>query len=609
MRDCGPLSYTKTEREFILDVQRGRVVFWVGAGVSMWSPTNLMSGAELKRYLLDQIFLKSDRLLEPIASKISDPQSAIAKALAEVAPEAIGEAIHQSVGPSFVNHFLSTFLKAEPNLVHQTLVTALLMNRLRGIMVTTNYDTCLEKVLRQHGASHVVWTQDDMPRSIGTIARKWAIIKPHGCATRPSSVVLAISREARGLSRQFARVLGQALNRRVVCLVGYSAGEPDLYPFLVGSHLRRIFVVARDPRSLRQNTHHVELLRRFGGGPLYGIDRFVRLLRATAGREVVGSAFPTLERTATALPALRLSRTSRCIIATRLLSGLNFCTEALAVLAKGSRTLEGEENRRQLLGIERYCRRELNEFSKCREITEHMKHAFGASRRELLEEDLSLALLTHDFVRAEQTCKALLRLCTTISDRSESRDLAARYKYHLARVWLYKTIMGQRSKAQLRAVAEAFMRYRRLGERQGNLDAVLEAERHLGRTYRVGGDTQRALHLLQQNLEQWRILGRRQGIINCLRDLGMAQYSAGQTEAAYNTFTTALREQMLSESDRYGRIKILWWLRRLASEGGSPRVAARHARELQSFLNQHRDYLGEWAPMIRDLQVYSGLLG
>lgn len=137
---------------------------------------------------------------------------------------------------------------------------------------------------------------------------------------------------------------------------------------------------------------------------------------------------------------------------------------------------------------------------------------------------------------------------------------------------------------------------------------MLEADRHLGRVYRVEGRTKQAVRILSQNLDQWKILGRRQGIINCLRDLGIAQYCDGDVRAAYEIFRMALKTQRLTGSDRYGRIKILWWLRRLASAAGNKKTAAHYERSLQSFLRGHRSLLNEWRGMLRDLELYSGSL-
>ena len=199
---AGPM--TDAERCLMADVRRGRAVFWVGAGVSMWAPTNLLNGRELKQYLLNEIFIRRDRALAGVARRVFNPRTSIAKGLAEVAPEAVAEAIYQTLGGNFVSHLLKPFVKAQPNAIHKAIVRAAIVAGGSRLIITTNYDTCLEKILRHHLQLRTVRTQDEISRSVGD---HWTVVKPHGCATHPKSVIVAISRETRGLPARLAGFL------------------------------------------------------------------------------------------------------------------------------------------------------------------------------------------------------------------------------------------------------------------------------------------------------------------------------------------------------------------------------------------------------------------
>ena len=227
--------------------------------------------------------------------------------------------------------------------------------------------------------------------------------------------------------------------------------------------LSRVYVVVRDERSLHENPHHRELLSKYGGYIVYGIRRLVDILHVVSGSELRHGEHLPGERSPKTLPALSLSQTDRRVTGARLLSGLNFCAEAIGLTQRAYPTARGRANRRELLEIERYCRRELNEYSKCRELTQRIAKTFGLSRRELLEEDLSLGLLTHDFALAEQACTKLLRLSSGLRSRSPARGARDRYLFHMARLQLYKIIMGQSPKKQLTRVKQAFHPVQKVG--------------------------------------------------------------------------------------------------------------------------------------------------
>lgn len=534
----------------LTDIRHGRVVFWIGAGVSMWPPTGLPNGPKLKEHLLRQIFITQDPLLSGISRRAFNSRTNLGKALKDLAPEAVAEAIYRISGPKFLSSLLKPFREAAPNAVHRAIAHAATASQRTGVLVSTNYDTCLERIVKQNVSLRTVRAEDEVS---SLRRRQWTIIKPHGCAMRPKSVCLAISAETRGVPQRLATFLRDSLERKVVCFVGYSASEPDLYPLLLTLNLSKVYVVAKSQASFEQNEHLRKLRSEYGGHVIFGIRSLVGALDGHLG--VLERDLILLQPSLRPLPRIRLSHTHRRIIAVQLLAGLNFCTDAIGLAEAVYPFVKGQPFRKELLTIERGCRRGLNEYAECRELTRRIAARFHVSHEEQLEEDYSLGIMTHHFDLAEEACKKLLKLPARTHKKISIRTGKVYFTYQMARLELYKIIKGEIPKSRIRAIRYAFDRYRKLAQAAGDLNVMLEVDRHIGRLARVAGKATWAVQLLKHNLEQWRILGRRQGQINCLRELGMAQYVTGDIKGATATFVKALKAQRLTGADRFGQLR------------------------------------------------------
>lgn len=148
----------------------GRLVIYAGAGLSRDEPAGLPSGAEVAQRVYD-------RLCVPFpAIKGCDPQDLTAVADAVAALENGEEALRLTAVQ------VAEYTTATPTYGHRVLALLLL----EGIVdvLTTNWDTCVERGGGPEGVSSIV-TEHDLLH----VAPK-SILKIHGCATQPASLLI-----------------------------------------------------------------------------------------------------------------------------------------------------------------------------------------------------------------------------------------------------------------------------------------------------------------------------------------------------------------------------------------------------------------------------------
>ena len=163
----------------------GRLVIFAGAGLSRANPTSIPDGSEIARRCHGRLV----DLLGPDALEGADIQDliSVADAVADCAPN-LNLVRNTAVG-------LADFTSAQPNFSHEVLALLLLEGVI--VVITTNWDDCIERA----GGSeriHAVISDRDLQEIRGPV-----VLKVHGCATRPTT--LLITSEDLATPAQWAR--------------------------------------------------------------------------------------------------------------------------------------------------------------------------------------------------------------------------------------------------------------------------------------------------------------------------------------------------------------------------------------------------------------------
>ena len=170
-----PQSMDKGQPAFAIelaDVARHNrpLAIYAGAGVSQASPTDIPVGAEIAQRCHARII----ELLRDVLD-CDDPSNLTLVADAVARNGSLRLMQRTAVG-------VANFTTARPNFSHEVLALLLLEGVV--IIVTTNWDDCIERAMENERVLAVISDQDRQQ------IQAPAILKVHGCATRPTTVLI-----------------------------------------------------------------------------------------------------------------------------------------------------------------------------------------------------------------------------------------------------------------------------------------------------------------------------------------------------------------------------------------------------------------------------------
>jgi NAD-dependent SIR2 family protein deacetylase len=207
----------------ILKVLRSRIVFFVGSGVSVSSPTNMPTAEKFVKYWIDE-FTTSDcsDLLNKLYESTS-PYAGIKFPRMEHLIEISRECLKRSNNHKIVDHVMKTvFQVCDYNENHAIIADRIV--KFDDIVFTTNFDECIENALAAKG-------REPQPN----------IIKLHGSISDVSGLYNTISRMRSGLGSRERKALIDSLlspNSTFVFL-GYSGSDFfDINPIFNSEEIR-----------------------------------------------------------------------------------------------------------------------------------------------------------------------------------------------------------------------------------------------------------------------------------------------------------------------------------------------------------------------------------
>lgn len=199
-------------------IDDGSLSIFCGAGISI--PSGIPSVLPLVQKLLSllncsekdiQNFLKDGELPIPFESIIQD----------------LKENLTFENGNQFLSEFTKLF-HAKPNQTH-FLLANLLHRKLVKNVITTNFDTCIEKAYRQASGSNlerlIVYAESE--EQLDHIDLDYKIIKLHGCASKPSTLGTTVDQITKTeFFLKNKRIVERILNSSsCILFLGYSCSD------------------------------------------------------------------------------------------------------------------------------------------------------------------------------------------------------------------------------------------------------------------------------------------------------------------------------------------------------------------------------------------------
>jgi tetratricopeptide (TPR) repeat protein len=223
-------------RDFTEQARTAGLVIFVGAGVSMVPPTCLPGWMEFNRVVLDAVAGRVGRYVNPRFAERAMEVLLARRVTSEFAPDYQAQLIEQECGPDYFR-LLQALDTEHRNGCHDTVAALAGAGFVRAV-VTTNFDTLTERALAAEGVEHRVCFT---PASFTELRRRLEaapgagrgpvpVVKVHGSAERPDSMVDTLQQRVRGLTEDLGVALRLLFERHHLVVIGFSGADLDYDP-------------------------------------------------------------------------------------------------------------------------------------------------------------------------------------------------------------------------------------------------------------------------------------------------------------------------------------------------------------------------------------------
>jgi hypothetical protein len=222
--------------DLTLATMSGKTVFMVGSAISMAAPTYALGAQQVVNCVLEALSEGAGIQDEDIAkARASQFEGLFSRLFRSIGKEAALAAI-DLVAPEKLG---------EPHLPNQIHV-ALAQYALRHSqpLLTTNYDDFIER----GGEIHIALephTFAEVGGALKTGVRRPALLKLHGDVWDPDSQTVAVEQVSRVVSPALRDAVLAALDGQVLCAIGYSGLDIDIYPLLLEANWEAAYWLAR----------------------------------------------------------------------------------------------------------------------------------------------------------------------------------------------------------------------------------------------------------------------------------------------------------------------------------------------------------------------------
>lgn len=217
----------------------GRLVVFVGAGVSMLPPTCLPSWWDVNRAVVTALVEQVSRIFPTNAARSLGETVTARQKAGRLPPEYQAEIIAGRLPRGYFD-VLRCLDSDQPNAAHDHLVALARTGRLRAI-VTTNFDRVIESAFQQAAVPLVVCARPDafaqlaarLPDTFKS-GEPCHLLKLHGSAEDPETVIDTLAQRKQGLPRATQAVLRHLLQTAYWLFLGYSGADLEAEPNYLG---------------------------------------------------------------------------------------------------------------------------------------------------------------------------------------------------------------------------------------------------------------------------------------------------------------------------------------------------------------------------------------
>jgi len=563
------------------------LVFFTGSGISMWAPSNLPTGYELKKNLFRGI--TSDPTLDVYYDVVYTHNAILHEHWQKVPLEGIFGAILSEIGDKLFDGL--SFLDIDKyNVIHKALV-ALSNHTTHRTIITTNFDLLFEACDR-NGTTPFFSDLNSYPSLNGI-----NLIKLHGSYADKASIVMTLEKEGTGLPVHLQKFLKSFLPGKAICFVGYSASEFDIVPIIKDIPFSRVYWIERSEDAIKGNRRMQYMLEK--NDSLVGFD--MRVIFQEIANRTTSGAFPSAHWTHNDSSGdivnflmKELTTLQKYFVTARIFRSILKIDLAIEVLNKATNLVKqaphgsAPENLLNLYFELAETYKEKGDYRNAKKYYYRLHAALekqpNASTIDILKarrEIAKLHVLRHEFDIAAVLLKTLINdVCSQLrTAKGEPRgfeSLLADCKKNLAMLQLAQIQKGETSPQQITQIEEFLKDLHDNGVKVGNIDKQAEAKRFLARCRRIERKHDEAYELLDEVLEYFHFVGRTMGEINTLREYANNLIMQKRFKEALGLHKTIIQINNDFGKDYPTRLKSFWALCYLSTRTGKLSNASKY---------------------------------
>ena len=199
---------------------RGELLVMAGAGISKLAPSYLPDWFSFNRSLLEQAKASALCVLHLSPEALAALEALDIK---QIPVEAFSDLIVRSLASEGYFSILNA-LDADRSNANHTALSALAQRGVLRTIVTTNFDTLIERAFRDAGEALCIVTPRDIKSPIDETATT-TLYKIHGSAHAPETLIDTVSQKRRGLPAPMRELLSNLYRTRHVLVLGYSGAD------------------------------------------------------------------------------------------------------------------------------------------------------------------------------------------------------------------------------------------------------------------------------------------------------------------------------------------------------------------------------------------------
>jgi len=216
--------------DLILAANSSGLVVFAGAGISVPAPSSCPTWIALRNEIITAFFDKLIRENWPTKPYLEQSKIDIRDHM-KLRPETFMWSLVSNIGLERVLAMIQGMDNASPNFNHGALAV-LAKERITKAIVTTNFDTYIERSLENMGSKYdVARDEAESGAQVASRGDHVLIFKPHGCLSKPSSMEYRID-QIQSLPEHKRRLLPDLLASAPVLVVGYSGNDEDIFPVM-----------------------------------------------------------------------------------------------------------------------------------------------------------------------------------------------------------------------------------------------------------------------------------------------------------------------------------------------------------------------------------------